>query len=157
MLSLLFFFLGRVFLEKLLGDFSKYIFILGGSFIIIVGVLVSLGKRLEFRPWQFLQKNIVERDKKSIIIIGLIIGLLPCAPFLAILSYIGLVSKTWVESLWYVLAFGLGTLVSPLVLLTLLAGLISYRLQNKKYYQIFSFICGSIIIFLGIQLVIKVF
>jgi ABC-type nickel/cobalt efflux system permease component RcnA len=156
-LSLLIFFLGRFALERLWGGFSRYTLILGGIFIILVGILMTLGKRLEFKSWQFLQRNILEHDKKSIVIIGLTAGLAPCAPFLAILSYIGLISKSWLHSLSYAFAFGLGTLMSPLILLTVLSGLVSHWLQDKNYYKIFSFICGLVIIFLGIQLIIKVF
>ena len=158
-LSLVVFFLGRFTLDRLLGSFSKYIFIVGGAFIVLVGILTALGKRLEFKPWQFLQRNIIECDKKSIVLLGLIIGLLPCAPLLATLSYVGLISKTWTNSLLYSLYFGIGTFVSPLILLTMLAGSIPTFLVDKKesYHKIFSFICGLIIIFLGLELIGRAF
>ncbi len=169
-LSLAIFFLSRFAIEKLLGSLYKYVIILGGGFIIMIGLFLALGKRLElsrisrdpvkagnfFWSWH---KNILERDKKSIVAVGLVIGLLPCAPLLAILSYIGLISRTWFSSLLYALSFGIGTLVSPLILLTILAGLLHRLFLEKKaiYYSIFSFICGIIIIFLGIQLISRAF
>lgn len=158
-LSVLVFFLGNFLLERLLPDFFKYILILGGVFIILIGVLVAWMRSLEFRPLRFLEKNIIERDRKSMLVLGLIIGLLPCAPLLAILSYVGLVSKTWPESLLYGFSFGLGTFISPLILLVILAGLIPKILVDKKglYGQIFSFVCGLVIIFLGLQLIRKAF
>lgn len=142
-----------------MGDFSKYVVILGGIFIILVGLLMALGRRLEFGFWQFLQKRLLERDKKSIIILGLVIGLLPCAPLLAILSYVGLVSKSWIESLLYSFSFGIGTFVSPLIFLVILTSLIPKFLIKKKgiYIQIFNFICGLIIVYLGIQLIRRAF
>jgi sulfite exporter TauE/SafE len=158
-LSVLIFFLGNFLLERFLRNFSKYILALGGAFIILVGVLLAGSRRLEFRPWQFLEKNIIRRDKKSMLALGLVTGLLPCAPLLAILSYVGLVSKSWLESLFYSFSFGLGTFISPLVLLVILAGLIPKFLVDKKglYAQIFSFISGLVIIFLGLQLVRRAF
>ena len=158
-LSFLIFFLGRFALQSLLGDFYKYVVILGGIFIILVGLLMALGRRLEFGFWQFLQKRLLERDKKSIIILGLVIGLLPCAPLLAILSYVGLVSKNWLQTLLYSFSFGIGTFVSPLVFLVILASLLPKFLIKKKgiYIQIFNFICGLIIIFFGIQLIKRTF
>ena len=118
------FFLGGFILDKALGGLSRYVFILGGAFIILVGILTISGRHLRFRPLQMLKKNMIERDKKSIIIFGLIIGLLPCAPFLAVISYLGLISKTWLQALLYSLVFGAGTILSPLILLVVAAGFI---------------------------------
>lgn len=157
LLGVAIFSLGRFTLERLLGDFSRYIFIIGGGFIVLIGVLTAGGKRLEIKPLNFLHRNILERDKKSVVIVGLIVGLLPCVPLLAILSYVGLVSKSWLQSLFYSLSFGLGTFVSPLILLAILAGVIPQWFQDKKYYSVFRFICGMIIIFLGLQLIYRAF
>ena len=125
----------------------------------MVGIITALGKKLEFKPWNFLRQNIVERDKISIFVLGLIIGLLPCGPLLATLSYIGLISKSWASSLLFSLSFGIGTFVSPLILFTMLAGFIPRFLPDKKevYNKIFSFTCGLIIILLGLQLVKRAF
>jgi sulfite exporter TauE/SafE len=168
MLGLGVFFLGRFSLERLLGGLSKYIFIVGGIFIILIGMLMITGNRLESsRIWRdsakagkfcgLLQDKLLKRDKKSIVILGIIIGLLPCAPLIAVLSYLGLVSKSWLRSLLYSLSFGLGAFVSPLILLTTLSGLLGHWMQDKKYYQIFSFICGLVVIFLGLQLIARSF
>jgi ABC-type nickel/cobalt efflux system permease component RcnA len=158
-LSLAIFFLSRFALERLLGGLYRYVLILGGGFIVIIGLFLAFGKRLELKFCQSWHKNLLERDKKSIFTAGLIIGLLPCAPLLAILSYIGLVSRTWLFSLLYSLSFGIGTFVSPLILLTVLAALIPRMFLEKKpiYYSIFSFICGLTIIFLGVQLILRAF
>lgn len=159
MLGLVVFFLGRLTLERWLASFSQYVFVVGGGFVVLVGVLTALGKRLEFKACHFLQQNLVERDKKSIVVIGLLIGLLPCAPLLALFSYVGLISKSWVYSLLYSLVFGIGTFVSPLILLAMFAGFIPriFSGKNELYYKIFSFICGLIIVFLGLQLIRRAF
>ncbi len=158
-LSLAIFFLSRFAIERLLGGLYKYVLILGGGFIIIIGLFMVFGKKLEFNFWQSLYKNLLERDKKSIFTVGLIIGLLPCAPLLSILSYVGLISRTWLSSLLYSLSFGIGTFVSPLIMLTILAGIIPRIFLEKKaiYSSIFSLICGLTIIFLGIQLILRAF
>jgi sulfite exporter TauE/SafE len=151
----LIFFLGKFTLERLLGSFSKYVLIIGGGFIILVGILTALGKNLEIKPMPFLYKNILGHDKKSVVLLGLVVGLLPCAPLLGVLYYAGLISRSWLESLWYSFSFGLGTFVSPLILLCILAGIIPQWLENKKYYYVFRFICGLVIIFLGVQLLMR--
>jgi len=158
-LSLAIFFLSRLAIERLLGSLYKYVLISGGGFMIIIGVFLAFGKKFEFHFLQSLYKNLLERDKKSVVVAGLIIGLLPCAPLLSVLSYVGLISRTWVSSLLYSLAFGIGTFVSPLILLAILAGIIPRVFLDKKAacYPIFTFICGFTIIFLGIQLIMKAF
>ena len=127
------FFLGRFAMESLLGDISRYVLILGGAFIILVGVLTAFGRHLKLKPWQALQSNFIERDKKSIFIFGLVIGLLPCAPLLAAISYMGLVSKSLPDSLLYSLFFGIGTVVSPLAILVIAAGYIPSGIFRTGY------------------------
>jgi len=157
LLALIIFFLGQFTLERFLGDYAKYILIIGGSFIVLIGLLTTLGRSLRIKPLKSLHKSLLEHDKKSILMIGLVVGLLPCGPLLGIIAYVGLVSKSWVQSLIYSFSFGLGTFMSPLILLALLAGVIPQWLQDRKYYYIFRFICGIIIVFLGLQLIIKGF
>jgi sulfite exporter TauE/SafE len=106
-----------------------------------------------------LGKKFHRHDQKNIFLFGLIIGLLPCAPLIAILSYIGLISKNWLQSLAYSLTFGIGTFVSPLILLVFLTGLLPKTIveKNKIYNRIFNLICGLIIVFLGVNLVRRAF
>lgn len=158
-LGMAIFFLGNFTVERFLGNYSKYILIAASSFIIPIGLLMALGKRLELEFCKILEKNVLGHDKKTTVALGLIIGLLPCAPLLAILSYVGLVSKSWIQSLLYSLSFGIGTFVSPLIFLVILASLLPKFLIEKKgiYIQIFNFICGLIIIFFGLQLIKRTF
>lgn len=123
----------------------------------VMGVFLALGKKIELPFWQPLYKNMLEHDKKNIVILGLIIGLLPCAPLLAVFSYIGLISHFWSSNLLYTLSFGAGTFLSPLILLVIIAGLIPRFLANIKasYSSIFNFICGLVIVFLGLNLIIR--
>ena len=153
------YFLGRFFAGELLGVISKYVLILGGGFIICVGALLILGKDKETGACNALRKKFLEKDKKSIILFGLIIGFLPCAPLLAVFSYLGLISKNWVLALTYSFFFGLGTLISPLLVLAGLTGVIPRILADKRsvYLRIFNFFCGAILIFLGLQLIGRAF
>jgi sulfite exporter TauE/SafE len=158
-LALAIFFLSRVAIEGLLSGLYKYVLISGGVFIMIIGLFMAIGKRFESKFCQPLYKNLLERDKKSVFIAGLVIGLLPCAPLISVLSYIGLISRTWFLSLLYSLSFGIGTIVSPLVLLVVMASVIPRVLLNKTaaYFRVFSFSCGLIIMLLGAQLIMRAF
>lgn len=154
-LSLTIFFLGQFIIDTYFARFSKYIVTLFGIFLIIIGILTAIGQDLKFPLCQFLHKNLIMHDKKSVMAMGLIIGLMPCAPLLALFSYSGLVAKTALQALTYSISFGLGTFLSPLLILSVAAGIIPNFLRNLKciYYKILSFVCGSILVFLGIQLI----
>ncbi|MDD5731139.1 MAG: sulfite exporter TauE/SafE family protein [Candidatus Omnitrophica bacterium] len=169
-LSVLVFFLGNFAAQRLLGSLWRFVMAAGGIFICLIGILIAFDKIQGFscesmafcrnnRAWKFLEKNLIAQDKKSVIFMGMFMGLLPCAPLLAILSYATLVSKAWYQSMFFALSFGIGTILSPLILLVLLSGLITRLLTDKKsnYYRVFSFICGLVIIVLGIQLIARSF
>lgn len=151
------FFFGKFVMEKFLFSFSKYLIIIGGGFIFLVGLLLALGKKFKLKFCSLLQENILVNDKKSIIMFGLIIGVLPCAPLLAIFSYVVLTSKSWFDSLLYSLSFGIGTFVSPLIFLVIFVGLMPGKLIGRNYDRIFNLVCGLIIMFLGSQLIMRVF
>lgn len=152
------FFLGSFTLQRFLGNYARFLFMLGGAFIVLVGLMMMLKVRLEFAPLQRLQKNMTGRHKQNLIWMGFIIGLLPCAPLLAVFSYIGLMSKTWFHSLLYILSFGLGTLLSPLIPLIIIAGFIPSLLKSRPLYErLFSLIGGFIILLFGLQLIARGF
>lgn len=136
--GIFFFFLGRILA-------ARFVYIAGGIFIVTTGVAIAFEKKLEFPHF-----------KTNIFIFGLIVGLIPCGPLLSLATYIGLVSKSWLQSLIYSLSFGIGTFISPLILLAIFAGAIPQFILAKKqlFRRIFNFICGAIIIFLGIHLII---
>lgn len=157
LLSLLVFFFGNFLFEKYLFKFSKYILVAGGLFIILTGLLLAIGKRFEFKFCKLLQKNLLEHDKKSVFVFGLVIGFLPCVPLLAVFSLMMLIAKSWFDSLLLGFSFGLGTFVSPLFFLVIFAGAIPSLFKNKGYLLILNFICGAIIVFLGIQVIWRAF
>lgn len=156
-LSLLVFILGKFVIEKFVSAYSRYLFIAAGAFLVLIGALMAVDKKPNLKLCGFLHEHMLARDKKSIITLGLITGLLPCAPLLAVFSYIILVSKGYPETLFYSFSFGIGTFVSPLVFLVIAAGLIPKFLIGSKYKRAFSLICGLVIIFLGMQLAWKGF
>lgn len=137
---------------------QRYIFILGGIFISAVGFLIAIGRNHENKSCRRFQEVLLKKDTKTIILLGVFMGIAPCLPFISAASYIGLVSKAWTSSLLYSLAFGIGTAISPLLILAALAGLIPKILINQdRLSTIFNFICGVILIFLGVNLILKTF
>ncbi|MCX5705572.1 MAG: sulfite exporter TauE/SafE family protein [Candidatus Omnitrophica bacterium] len=154
-LSLCVFLVGRFVIMRFVADISRYLIVAGGVLILVIGVLVAMGKEKRFEFCGVLHKRLLEHDAKSVLMMGLVIGLLPCAPLIALFSYVGLVSKTWVQSLIYSLSFGLGTAVSPLILLVIFAGAMPKFLgaSGQAVIRIVRYICATIIIILGLQLI----
>lgn len=117
---------------------------------------MAAGRNFDYKLCQSLQRLFILKDTKTIFIFGIAIGLIPCLPFLSALSYIGLVSRKWPDSFIYSLIFGLGTAVSPLFILSIFTGLIPRILREKnRAYNIFNSLCGLIISFLGLRLILK--
>lgn len=153
------FFLSSLAIENLLAGLRKYILLSGGLFMAVIGLLMVLGRRLDPGFCRALNRVLLENDKKSIFAVGLLIGLMPCLPLLSVLSYIGLVSRGWTQSALYSFSFGIGTFISPLILIVMLAGSIRrlFLFNEAKYRLIFNSICGMVIIFLGVQLMGRAF
>jgi len=157
-LALLVFFFGNIALEELLGANFKYIMISGGLFIIFIGLLVASGRGTKSKYLHFCQAKMLEHDAKSVIGLGLVAGILPCGPLIAVLSYIALVSKSWASSVFYSLAFGAGTFLSPLIALVFLSGLVPLLAAKSEILRrALSFVCGLVIVFLGLQLLWRAF
>jgi sulfite exporter TauE/SafE len=153
-LSLIIFWLRQVAVSYNLDFLNRYFLILGGLFIIFIGFLMVFGKNIESGICRNLQKFFLGNDKKTVLIFGFIIGFLPCAPLISLFTFMGLISKHWLDNLYYSVSFGLGTAVSPLFILVMLAGLIPKIIEHKiRLYRIFNIICGLIVICLGIRLI----
>ncbi len=158
-LALVVFWVGRAALEQFLLKYAHSIMIAGGVLFILLGILTAAGKNLELKAFSFCRRFMLERDKKSVAAMGFVMGLLPCGPLVIILSYIGLVARSWSASVGYSLVFGLGTFISPLVALVVLAGLIPrLTIARKRLYRvIFNITCGVILVYFGIQLIRRAF
>lgn len=134
---------------------GKYISFAGGVFILIIGLLVFLGKAPDLRICSALNEKFIKNDVKSIFLFGVIVGVSPCAPLIGIFATMGLMSRNILDGVIFGLSFGVGTMVSPLLILAVLAGSIEKFLLNQKARIIFNRICGIVIIILGI-LIIKI-
>jgi sulfite exporter TauE/SafE len=150
------YFLGNMAREYL---FPGYVSLFGGTFIGLCGLFMILGKNLKPPFINWFERFFRPSQIKNPLVFGLIYGLLPCAPFLLLLSYVGLISHSWQESLVYTFCFGLGSYLSPLLVLSVFSGALSGFLKGakEKYLKALSVLCGLIIVFLGIQLIRKGF
>lgn len=91
------------------------------------------------------------------VLLGIMIGLAPCLPLFGVLTYIAFNSQNFLHGAFLGLTFGMGALISPLILIGPLAGGTATLLLKKPLvYKIFGYLCGLILIYLGIGMVIRV-
>lgn len=144
--------------QHLFGAWARYLFLLGGIFIIIIGILLAIGQNHQNKFCRRMEQAFIKQDAKTIVIFGLILGFLPCAPLVSVLSYAALIARNWADSLLYSLFFGLGTAASPLLLLAILGAIFpKIMFKFQKFMRYFNYFCALVIIFLGIQLTLRYF
>lgn len=138
-------------------DLIPFVKALGGAIIIVLGIYVWLGRE----PFVCLGKCKTGKifSFSSLFILGFIIGIFPCAPLLALLLEITLISKTALEGMFYALFFGLGTFISGFIVIGGLSGILSWLptkiLKSKRSNLIFRIICALLLIWLGLDLIFR--
>ncbi len=152
--GLLFFIFGKAAIN-LLSDSRTVIYFICALFIMLIGILLLLRFRKESPACPKMQNMLIHRDGKTFAILGIFTGVLPCAPLLVVFSSLGLVAKSWVQAAVLSLSFGLGTSLSVLILLVLLAGYMPQKIKRAE--RIFNLIGGVIIVILGFYIMRKAF
>ena len=139
-----------------LDKYSLTIYIIGGAFISLSGILILLGKNPNLHLCQTIRKHTIENDIRSSIILGIIIGLLPCPPLLGILVYISLVSQDLWQGALLGFSFGIGTIISPLIIFGILASSLPKKIiKSPKTFEIFKKVCGFLLFLFGVQLIVS--
>ena len=169
--AILIFFLGRITVYSIFGlfiglgkviyidrfiesQFNFYFHLFAGSFILLAGLLLLLGKRRK-KVCPGLEKLIISSNLRSIFILGLFLGTTPCPPLVAAFLYVFVKAENLLSAFFLILAFGLGTSFSPLLFLGPFSGFISQKMEGTKFLQILR-ICAALILFLwGIKIIIS--
>lgn len=90
--------------------------------------------------------------------LGFLIGISPCAPLLALLFEITLISKTAFEGMSYGASFGLGTLFSGFLVVGILTGVLNWLparfLKSKISNFVFKITCALLLILFGLSLIL---
>ncbi len=128
-----------------------------GLFIVFLGLLITLGINTKIRACGKLNNFFIQNDTKSLMALGLLIGLLPCMPFLGIISYITMASMNYTQGMLMGAAFGMGTAVSPLIIFALIAGFVPGLkvLKDNKALVLLQKVCGLILVFFGAHIIIR--
>jgi len=170
--SFVIFTIGRVFMCGILGLTAGYIgktFINVGSdlkygSILCCVVIISIGLLMIIRPWYvkcektkektkmfvFFSTNLAFSPTTHLFIMGMAFATIPCPPMVIVLLY-SLQMPSVISSSILMALFGIGTAVSPLVIISALAGWFSKKIKAEvpQYRMLFQRLSGMILILLG--------
>jgi sulfite exporter TauE/SafE len=129
---------------------SFWLYFAVAVFMIIMGVLIILGKGFRLN----IGGALLERSNHSMVVFGFLIGIAPCVPYIAILTYIAYMAENNVfMGVLYAAVFATGAAIAPIVLGGL-TGLISERIYSSvTLRKVFQIVCGAVLIFFGARLV----
>lgn len=131
--------------------FGFYVWIIGGTFISLLGILILLGKEARFAFWRPLIDHTIDDGLRSLAFLGFIVGVTPCTSLLGILTYVALSVRTPIVGAFYAFCFGLGAAVTtPVTLLGVIAGGASdIVFKTPRMRELFRKSCGLILVLLG--------
>lgn len=129
---------------------SGWLYLLSACFMITMGILIILGKGLKMH----IGRGILDKGTESMFLFGFLMGIAPCVPYVAILTYIACVAEDAVlAGILYAALFATGTAVAPIVLGTLMGILPERLLRSGRLYKVFQIVCGVVLVLFGCQLV----
>lgn len=129
-------------------SWSNVVWSIAALFIIISGTLMLGGRRFNNPFCAYLQRETLDNKAGSLVMLGVIVALAPCLPLLAVLTEIMFLAEKFYQGWLYGLAFGLGTLISPLLLL----GVIVPKLPVRP--SVLNAVCGFLLIAAGLYLLV---
>ena len=138
-------------------DQALFLMPLAGVITIILGVFVLFGRESDSPVCRFARNRFTGLG--GIFVLGLAVGIAPCAPLSALLLQITLMSKNAFEGMHYALSFGAGTFFSGFIVVAGIAGILAWVpakiFKSKTVNLIFRLVCGSLLVMLGVASVLK--
>ena len=123
-----------------------YIQALLAVILILIGAAVLLGKETSFR--------FCGVEEGNMFVVGILVAISPCLPLIGIMLEIALISKSFISGFIYSFFFGIGTVVSPLLLLGAVMPLVGGKIDRKPF-KTFNNICGVMLMLVGIYLIFR--
>lgn len=123
------------------------------SGVIVIALGIALFFDISKNAGFCLFKKKYNVDSKSLFLAGFVIGISPCLPLIALLLEVAIMSKNALQGALYSLFFGLGTLVSGMIIVGPVAGMLSYfseTLKEERSRIAFRFLCGFLLLSFGL-------
>jgi sulfite exporter TauE/SafE len=170
--SFIIFSAGRIFMYAMLGlgiDYMgtlfsgleknfKYASVIYAAMLMLIGLLMLVRpvcscKKSDYKKgcFAFLSGSFLFNPATHMFAMGIVLAIIPCPPMGAMLLYSLKISSIISGSIIMVL-FGIGTAISPLVIICILAGWFSgkFKTEVPQYRMMFQRISGLILILLGV-------
>ncbi|MCK4223708.1 MAG: sulfite exporter TauE/SafE family protein [candidate division Zixibacteria bacterium] len=132
---------------------SGYLYLFVALFMITLGIFIILGKGFGVGVGKIVKKRILDSGAESMLFLGFLIGISPCVPLVAVLTYIACVADNIGLGILYALSFGIGAAVAPIILGALVGILPEKLFKSAKLLKAFQIICGTVLILFGLQLI----
>jgi len=147
--------LGRLFLENIYAHhLFRYVVILFGILIAAIGIGIIVNKFSHSHICTRIGTMATKSNTRNMIIFGLGIGFSPCPPLLGALSYILIISDTVGKGVLYAVSFGIGTILSPLLLCAFFAS--TFTVLCRRYPRVLSgirIVGGIVLMLFGFQVI----
>jgi sulfite exporter TauE/SafE len=128
---------------------SGWLYGIVSLFMIVMGISIILGKGFKMP----IGDKVLKRGIENMLLFGLFMGVAPCVPYVAILTYIACIAENDILSgMWYATVFALGTSVAPIAIGTFMGFVPGKVLKSIKLLKIFQTMCGIVLILFGFQL-----
>ena len=129
---------------------SGWLYLIVAFFMITMGILIILGKGFKMH----IGKIVLDKGTISIFLFGFLMGIAPCVPYVAILTYIACVAENAVlTGILYAALFAAGTALAPIALGSLMGIIPEKLLRSAKLLKTFQVVCGVVLVFFGFQLI----
>lgn len=111
--------------------------------LLLIGILVLFGKDTGIKFCRVKEGNMV--------VLGILVGLSPCLPLIGILLEIALLSENFISGMIYSFTFGIGTVLSPLLVIGTVAPMAGKRF-SERVQRTFVYLCGIFLILMGLYI-----
>lgn len=129
------------------------LYLIVSIFMLVIGIFIILGKAIRIP----IGKKIIGKGIENMFVIGFLMGIAPCAPYIAILTYIACIAENKViAGIIYAVLFAIGTAIAPIALGGVVGMFSEKLLKSEKLFRSFQIICGTILILFGLHLIYSV-
>ena len=129
---------------------SGWLYLIVALFMVTIGSFIILGKGFKLH----IGKKILDKGTGSMFVFGFLMGIVPCVPYVAVLTYIACIAENNIlVGILYAAIFSAGASVAPIVLASFM-GVISEKLfTSDKLLRAFQLACGIVLLLFGFQLI----
>jgi len=126
--------LGAAWLAEIFRDFHKEMYVVGGAFMVVLAILAILGKGISLPGAKRLKAGGHGKDPKSVFLLGILSGAATscCAPVLAGVMALAVISGTFVKALIVTFAYVFG-MVFPLFLAAYFYD--RFKIEQSRFIQ----------------------